>query len=223
MMNEYFNLIFKCFFFYFMIIFALRCMGKREIGELSIFDIVIYLVMSELLALSLTENSDSILKTLIPLITLSALQVIVAFLNMKFEGFRTLIDGKPVILIRNGLIDQQAMKKERYNIDDLMMQVRECSIGSIHEIAFGILETNGKLTLLKKNDCKVKYPFPLIQDGKLQREHLQMSGFDIHEIMHSMRQQGIADVADVFLCMATKSGFSFISKSNLAFSRTSTL
>ena len=121
MMNEYLNLIFKCFFFYFMIILALRCMGKREIGELSIFDIVIYLVMSELLALSLTENSDSILKTLIPLITLSALQVIVAFLIMKFEGFRSLIDGKPVILIRNGLIDQQAMKKERYNIDDLMM------------------------------------------------------------------------------------------------------
>ena len=104
-----------------------------------------------------------------------------------------------------------------------MMQVRECSIGSIHEIAFGILETNGKLTLLKKNDCKVKYPFPLIQDGKLQRDNLQMSGFDIQEIKNSMQQQGIEEINDVFLCIATKSGFSFIKKSNLAFSKNSVL
>ena len=217
-MSEYLNLIYKCIFFYFMIILALRCMGKREIGELSIFDIVIYLVMSELLALSLTENNDSIFKTLIPLITLSTLQVVVAFLIMKLEVFRTLIDGKPVILIQNGLINQYAMKKERYNIDDLMMQIREGSIGSIHEIAFAILETNGRLTLMKKSECKVKFPFPLIQDGKIQQDNLKMSGFDLQEVIQSMRQQGIEDVKDVFLCIAAKSGLSFIRKNGLAFS-----
>ena len=79
-MIDYLSLILKCILFYFIIIGALRIMGKREIGELSIFDIVIYLVMSELLALSLTEDSESIFKTLVPLITLSLLQIFVAYL-----------------------------------------------------------------------------------------------------------------------------------------------
>lgn len=214
-MMTYVNLIFKCIFFYFMIIFALRLMGKREVGELSIFDIVIYLVMSELLALSLTENKDSILKTLIPLITLACLQIIVAFSILKFEKFRHLIDGNPTILIKNGQINQIAMKKERYNIDDLMMQIRECSIGSIYEIAFAILETNGKLTIMKKTDCKVQYPFPLIQDGKLQKNNIQDGEFNLEDILQSMRKNGIESIEEVFLCLYTKQGFSFIKRSNV--------
>ncbi|MGN1343019.1 MAG: YetF domain-containing protein [Traorella sp.] len=214
-MNEYFELVIKCFFFYFIIISALRFMGKREIGELSIFDIVIYLVMSELLALSLSEKNESIFKTLVPLVTLSSLQIIVAYLIMKFEKFRTLIDGKPVILIHNGQINQNVMKKERYNIDDLMMQIRESNIGSIHEIAYAILETNGKLTLLKKTDCKVKYPFPLIQDGIIQKDALVASRVTLEDIFEAMKRNGINDIKEVFLCIYTKNGLSFIKKSNL--------
>lgn len=214
-MTEYLNLIFKCIFFYFMIIFALRLMGKREVGELSVFDIVIYLVMSELLALSLTENQGSIMRTLIPLVTLALLQILVAYINMRFESIRTLLDGKPTILIQNGLIDQKAMKKERYNLDDLMMQIRECDIGSISEIAFAILETNGKLTIMKKKDCKVKYPFPLIQDGILQKTNIQDGCFDVEDILKSMHQNGIEKVEDVFICLYTNQGYSFIRKNAL--------
>lgn len=217
-MNNYFSLIFKCIFFYFVIIIALRLMGKREIGELNIFDIVIYLVMSELLALSLTEDQDTIFKTLIPLITLSSLQIIVAQLNLKSEKIRTLMDGKPVILIHNGIIDQSAMKKERYNLDDLMMQVREFGVGSIHEIAYAILETNGRLSVLKLSDCKVKYPFPIIQDGILQKDAFQKSGCEMNQVVSAMKKNGIKKIEDVFLCVITKSGFSFIRKNARAFS-----
>ena len=212
-MINYFSLIFKCIFFYFMIIAALRFMGKREIGELSIFDIVIYLVMSELLALSLSDSQESLFKTLIPLITLSLLQIIVAFCIMKNEKFRNLIDGNPIILIENGIIKQQAMRKERYNIDDLMMQIRECNIGSIHEIAFAILETNGRLTILKNKDCKVKYPFPLIQDGHLHKKTCLECNVDIKELIQVMNKNDIDDIKQVFLCLYTKNGFSFIRKS----------
>lgn len=214
-MSEYINLVIRCIFFYFMIIVALRFMGKREIGELSIFDIVIYLVMSELLALSLTEEDKTIFHTLVPLITLALLQVTVAYLIMKFERFRHILDGEPVILIQNGLINQSAMKKERYNIDDLMMQIRECGIGSIHEIAFAVLETNGKLTLLKKNDCKVLYPFPLIQDGKIQNLAMKEGHFSYDDLLKAMKKNDIDDIKDVFLCLYTKNGFSFIMKNSL--------
>lgn len=212
-MIDYLSLILKCILFYFIIIAALRIMGKREIGELSIFDIVIYLVMSELLALSLTEDSESIFMTLVPLVTLSLLQILVAYIIMKSGKIRNLIDGKPVIIIENGIINQKDMKKERYNIDDLMMQIRECSIGSIHEIAFAILETNGRLTILKKNDCKVKYPFPLIQDGILMKNQCNACNVDINDLISSMNKEGIVSIKEVFLCLYTKNGFSFIKKS----------
>ena len=214
-MSEYINLVVRCIFFYFMIIVALRFMGKREIGELSIFDIVIYLVMSELLALSLTDDDKTIFHTLVPLITLAILQVTVAHLIMKYEKFRHLIDGEPVILVQNGLINQSTMKKERYNIDDLMMQIREFGIGSIHEIAFAILETNGKLTVLRKNDCKVLYPFPLIQDGQIQTQAMKEGHFSNDDLIQAMKKNDIDDIKDVFLCLYTKNGFSFIKKNSL--------
>ena len=214
-MSEYINLVVRCIFFYFMIIVALRFMGKREVGELSIFDIVIYLVMSELLALSLTDDDKTIFHTLVPLITLAILQVSVAHLIMKYEKFRHLIDGEPVILIQNGFIHQSAMKKERYNIDDLMMQIREFGIGSIHEIAFAVLETNGKLTVLKKNDCKVLFPFPLIQDGKIQKQAMKNAHFTNDDLIQAMKKNDIDDIKDVFLCLYTKQGFSFIKKNSL--------
>ena len=114
-MSEYFTLIWKCFFFYFVIIFALRLMGKREVGELSVFDIVIYLVMSELLALSITEADDSIFKALVPLFTLAFLQILLSQILLRFQKVRDFVDGKPVILIDHGVINQKAMRKERYS------------------------------------------------------------------------------------------------------------
>lgn len=214
-MEEYFLLIAKCIFFYFMIITALRIMGKREVGELSIFDIVIYLVMSELLALSLTESESSILKTLVPLVTLSILQILVSTLILKSTKFRYLIDGEPVILIRHGKIDQQAMRKERYNIDDLMLQLRSKGAGTPEEVAFAILETNGKLSVLKNSDNKMKYPIPLIQDGELDLSLLPYMNLTKEQVVHEMHRQGIEKIEDVFLCLYQKNGFYFLKQSSL--------
>ena len=214
-MEEYLLLIVKCFFFYFVIIAALRIMGKREIGELSIFDIVIYLVMSELLALSLNDGHATIMKSLVPLVTLAALQILVSKLIMKSTKFRSLIDGEPVILIYHGIIDQQAMRKERYNIDDLMLQLRNKEIGTPEEVAFAILETNGKLSVLKANDNKMKYPIPLIQDGELDVSLLALIHLKKEDIVKEMKRQQIEKIEDVFLCLYQKNGFYFLKKSIL--------
>ena len=214
-MEEYLLLIAKCFFFYFVIIVALRIMGKREIGELSIFDIVIYLVMSELLALSLNDGHATIMKSLVPLVTLAALQILVSKLIMKSTKFRSLIDGEPVILIYHGIIDQQAMRKERYNIDDLMLQLRNKEIGTPEEVAFAILETNGKLSVLKANDNKMKYPIPLIQDGELDVSLLALIHLKKEDIEKEMKRQQIEKIEDVFLCLYQKNGFYFLKKSIL--------
>ena len=124
-MAAYITLIFKCFLFYMVIIIALRIMGKREVGELSVFDIVIYLVMSELLALSISNPKESVFKSLVPIFTLAFLQIIISVILLKSKKLRDIFDGKAVIIIHDGQINQKTMKKERYSIDDLMSQIRD--------------------------------------------------------------------------------------------------
>lgn len=211
-MNTYFVLMGKCFVVYFVIIFALRVMGKREVGELSVFDIVIYLVMSELLALSITDADESILKSLVPIFTLAALQIMISWILLKSKKIRDVFDGKSVILIHNGHINQRAMKKERYNIDDLMSQIRSKDLCSPDEVAFAVLENSGDLSILAKNKCKVKHPDPLINDGIINKQALKDLGLDETWLKTQIAKEGVHEINDVFLCMYQKDGFYVIKK-----------
>lgn len=210
-MEEYITLIVKCCVCYFVIILALRVMGKREVGELSIFDIVIFLVMSELLAISI-ENNKSILMSLVPIATLAILQILISYVQLKNKKARDLIDGKSSIIIHNGHINQDVMRKERYTIDDLMQQLRDKDACTPDEVAFAILENSGTLTVLTKNKCKVKHPYPLISDGVIEQQVLS----DIHKdedwLKRALLQEGVEDVHDVFLCLYQKDGLFVIKK-----------
>lgn len=205
-MNEYFIIIGKCIFFYFVIIIALRMMGKREVGELSIFDIVIYLVMSELLALSIAEEDGTIMRSLVPICTLALLQMLVSYVLLKKKKVRDIMDGKPSIVIYNGKINQAIMYKERYNIDDMMAQIREKGCTSPDEIEYAILETSGVLSILKKTDCKVKYPNPLVNDGEINEDSLSDINKDKEWLMEELKKEGVEAYEDVFLCLYQKNG-----------------
>lgn len=146
----YWEIIIRCIFFYFVLIAALRFMGKREVGELSVFDIVIYLVMSELLALGVTEPKESLFKSLLPIATLALLQIVLSFILLKFQKLRILMEGRPVILIHNGNLNQQEMKRQRYNLDDLLAQLREKDCCCLNEVEFAVLENNGNLSVILK-------------------------------------------------------------------------
>lgn len=211
-MQEYFTLIYKCVVIYFVIIVAMRVMGKREVGELSIFDIVIYLVMSELLAISISEKDESILKSLIAIITLALMQIFVSWILLKSKKSRDIFDGKSVILIHNGHINQEVMRKERYNIDDLMTQLHEKNIGSPQEVEFAIMETNGTLTILEKKKCKVKHPGPLISDGIVNQAALTDLHLDEVWLQEALLKEGISSFQDVFLCLLQKDGLYVIKK-----------
>ncbi len=211
-MQEYFNLIYKCVIIYFVIILALRVMGKREVGELSIFDIVIYLVMSELLAISISEPNENIMKSLISITTLALLQIVVSWILLKSKKSRDLFDGKCAVLIHNGHINQNVMRKERYNIDDLLSQLHEKGIATPDVVEFAILESNGSLSVLEKSKCKVKHPGPLISDGMINQHVLQDLKLDEHWLKETLQKEGIEDIKDVFLCMIQKNGLYVIKK-----------
>lgn len=211
-MQEYFTLMLKCFIVYFVIIFALRIMGKREVGELSVFDIVIYLVMSELLAISITDAHENIMKSLVPIFTLAILQIIISWVLLKSKKIRDIFDGRSAILIHNGHINQSVMRRERYNIDDLMSQIRSKDLCSPDEVAFAILENNGSLSVLAKNKCKVKHPDPLINDGRINTHALKDLARDEEWLKRSIRKAGVERVEDVFLCMYQNNGLFVIRK-----------
>lgn len=208
MMEEfasYMELMVKCIIVYFVIIFALRLMGKREVGELSVFDVVIYLVMSELLAISITDTHSSIFRSLVPIAVLALMQIAISWILLKSKRIRDLFDGKAVILIRDGCIDQQMMRKERYSIDDLMSQLHGKDLSSPDEVAFAILENNGTLSILPKKSCRVRYPHPLISDGVIDMEVLRSIGKDQEWLTQQLGKQGTTAEA-VFLCLYQKDG-----------------
>lgn len=211
-MQEYIMLISKCFIVYFVIIFALRLMGKREVGELSVFDIVIYLVMSELLAISISNPQESIMKSLVPIFTLALLQIMISWILLRSRKLRKLFDGDPVILIHNGHINQKEMRRQRYSLEDLLAQIRSCDIASPEEVGFAVLENSGHLSIMPINKCKVKHPYALISDGFVNEHVLKDLNLDETWLKKELKRQGVDQVEDVFLCLVQKNGLFVIKK-----------
>lgn len=164
----------KTIFFYFFIILAYRIMGKREVAQLGITDLIVSILIAELVAISIENFNDTILNTVIPISLLVLLEVLLAFISIKSKKIRYFFDGKPSLIISNGQINYKEMVKLRYSLEDLLFQLRQNSIKSIEEVEYAFLESNGKLSIFPYNFLKLKssYPMPLIVDGKVQDDVL---------------------------------------------------
>lgn len=161
---KYFIVLYRSVFFYFIVTILYRIMGKREIGELSIMDFIVSLFIAELVAISIENYNTSIFMSLIPVLSLSLVQIGLSYLSIKSKKIRDIIDGNPSVIIENGKVNFKEMKRQRYNIEDLLMQLRDNSIKSISEIDYAVLETNGKLSIFQKDNSH-DYPLPLILNG----------------------------------------------------------
>ena len=168
-----FRIMFRTVFFYFIIIFAYKLMGKRELGELSLIDFVISTVLSQMIAISIENYKDPLIYTLVPLIILVLLQILLAIITLKNKKIRNFIDGKESLIINKGVLNIKEMIKQRYSLDDLLTQLRDKDIRSIDEVEYAILETGGKLSVFKKDDNNKKiFPLPLIVDGSIELDNL---------------------------------------------------
>lgn len=211
-MIEYLNLVARSFFFYFLIILYLRIMGKREVGELSVFDLVLYFLMTELLAISISSTDESMWKTILPVTTLAFMQIGLSWVLLKKKNYRDMIEGKPALLISHGRIRQKEMQKHRYTIDDLMYQIRDKDVGSVSEVEFAVLENSGVLSVLKKGQTPLNFPFPLISDGEIQMDMLYEAGVNQKWLRDKLVKLGYSDVKDIFLCLWEKGGLHVVLK-----------
>ena len=168
-----FRVFYRTIFFYIIVVISYKLMGKREVGELSVFDFIVSMLVSQLIAVSIENYKESILFVVIPLITLVILQIILSKLSLKSNKFRNFLDGKQSVIISKGKLNFSEMIKQRYNLDDLLLQLREKQIRSVEEVDYAILENNGKLSVFKKDDKDKKiFPLPIILDGIIQEDNL---------------------------------------------------
>lgn len=203
---EIFQIIYKIILCYFFILFCLKIMGKREIGEISAFDIVVFFIISELFSLSLNEPEHSILRSIIPVSIIVLLQLITALISLYVPKFRSLMEGKKSYLIYKGVIQQNEMKRQRYTIEDLMAQLRMKEIQTPQDVEYAILENNGELTIIKKDNCIMLSPDPLIMDGKINKTALARITKDEVWLVEELKKLGFIDVSKLFLVLYLKNG-----------------
>ena len=149
-------------------------MGKREIGELSIQDFVVSILMAELAAICIEKFKDPIGYTLFPIILLCILELIFGFVSLKNNKIKDIMEGKPVLIINKGKICYKEMIKQRYTMDDLLLELRNKEIKNIKDVEYAILENNGNLNIFQYDKLvdNEYYPFPLILDGVIQYDTL---------------------------------------------------
>ncbi len=166
---DYLLILLKTLFFYFAIVIFYRFMGKREVGELGIIDLIVSILIAELAAISIEKYDSSVFLMLLPIGVLVILQIVLAKLSLKSDKLRTMLDGDASVIIDNGKVNFKEMIKQRYNLEDLLTQLRARNVKSIEEVEYAILETSGKLSVFTKDaNNSGPYPLPLILDGKVQ-------------------------------------------------------
>ncbi|PYE49514.1 DUF421 domain-containing protein [Paenibacillus barcinonensis] len=235
--------VFRTILMYFLVYCAIRIMGKREIGKLSMFDLVVSIMLAEMAAFVIEDIKKPLSHGIAPMLTVIIMQIGMAYVGLKSRKLRLMIDGKPTVIISKGKLHRDEMKKQRYNLDDLLQQLREQNIDSIEDVDFALLETTGKLTVFPKDQSEgsgnasstlgsgkplsgqkgniklkgfpnIKYeglPVPLIMDGKVQDENLEMIEKTRFWLKNEIQQKGITDFKDVFICSIDHNGKLYIS------------
>lgn len=213
---ELLQVIFRTTFFYFFVLLCFRLMGKREIGQLGVIDLIVSILIAELIAISIENIKDSIFLTIIPIILLVLLEISLAFISVKSRNIRTFFDGKPSLIICNGKINYNEMVKQRYSMDNLLLSLRQKEIKDIDDVEYAFLEPNGKLSIFKYNFLKTPsaYPMPLILDGSIQKKALKYIHKNLSWLEKVLDSKNLKP-EDVFYCFYKKKKLYIIKRNDL--------
>jgi uncharacterized membrane protein YcaP (DUF421 family) len=199
-MSELTMMIVRTIFLYLLILIIFRLMGKREIGELSVFDLVVNIMIAEMAVMAIEESTTIMLNSVASMIFLMIIQITMARLSLKSKKFRDFVDGSPTIIINQGKIDEKAMRQQRYNFDDLLQQLREKDIRNIADVEFAILEPSGKLSVFEKEKMEDDITLPLIIDGKIQMDHLRRIKQTELWVKQQLKKRGYPDIKKISFC-----------------------
>lgn len=210
--------------FYFLVTLAVRLMGKRQIGELQPTELVVTILVSELAAIPMQDVSVPIMTGIITIFGLVVLEILVSVLEMKSKWVRQLLSGKPVLVVSGGEIDQKALRKLRFTVDDFLEELRQVDVFRLDEIAYAIVETNGKISVIKKPQYQqataemlgqapedTGLPTAVIVDGKLKSETLSRFRLTPKKVDSILKKQKLS-VEDVFIMQVDNQSQTIIRK-----------
>lgn len=203
---------------YIVIILAIRIMGKRQIGELQTSELVVTLLISDIAAIPMQNTEQSLLSGIVPILILIVCEIIISLLMLKRAGFRRIICGKPIVIISDGKINQSEMHRLRMSTEDLSEELRQQGIFNIEDVGFAIVETNGKLSVLKKPEKDIPTAEELgiktndkglevvvISDGEISKCSLKICGLSRDWLFDTLKKEN-TELNDVFLMIANGQG-----------------
>ena len=205
---------------YFLIMLVLRLMGKRQIGQLEPSELVLTMMISDLAAVPMQDFGLPLFAGLIPILTLVALSLLISQLSLRHLRFRALFCGTPAILIQEGRVQQEVMRKNRYTLDELLEELREQGYSDLSQIKYAILENSGQLSILPWTRCApltpaqlgmeveedMTLPQMLIVDGTVVKEGLAKCGKDTAWLQQVLTKKGLSSPTQVFLLTVDEGG-----------------
>ncbi len=178
---------FRAIVLYILVLIVMRLMGKREIGQLQPFELAIAIMIADLASIPMTDTGVPISNGIVPILGLLIMHLLISIINLKSMKAREIICGKPRILIYRGKIDEQALKKERFTINELQERLRDKNIVNVFDVEYAILETNGQISVIEKPNKRSIIPedigitpeyeglsYDLIIDGKVMTDNLKI-------------------------------------------------
>lgn len=209
---------------YLVLIFVVRLMGKRQLGEMEPAEFVVAMLIADLASIPMQDSGIPLLSGLIPILTVLGIQLLLAFASLKWVGFRRLLCGKPVILIGEGKIQERNLRRARITLDELAEHLREKDVLDLGQVQYAILETNGQISVfpfpqhqppsakeLGLSPGALHLPITIISDGKLQKDNLRLTGRNRKWLEDTLRQQGCKE-KEVLLFTVDRAGNIYLAK-----------
>ena len=210
---------------YILIIAGVRLMGKRQVGELEPSELVLSLIIADLASVPMQDYGIPLLTGVVPILTLLSMTMILSVLTMKSVRFRALMCGRPSVVIREGMVDQGEMRKNRLTIDELLEELRVQGYTDLAAVKYAVLETNGQMSVLPyanqkpptARDLKVPVeeggmPRVVVSDGRLLEHNLKALGHDRPWLDRQLSQRGCKDIGQVFLLLVDEAGAIYLAK-----------
>ncbi len=224
---EHLDILFRSVIAFAVLLLFTRLMGRKQLSQITFFDYIVGITIGSIAASMAVDESIPVIDGVIALVVWCVLPIIIGIIALKSIKFRTFIDGAPKIVIQNGVILNRNMKKEKYNIGDLLMQLRDKDIFDIREVEFAVLEPNGTLSVLKKSenqsptkqDLNINTEYmglmtELIIDGDILTKHLQSIGKDKAWLVKELSKLNITETKNIIFCGLLSDGKLYVSQRN---------
>lgn len=217
------QLFWKTTFVYALLLLLMRLIGKRQLGDLELGELIVTILISEMAAVPLSDPDSPLLPGLVPVFTLVALEYLFSRVVLRNVKLRALLCGRPSMLVVRGHIDQTQMRKNRITPDELMAALRRHSVSDLQEVEYAILETDGTVNVILQPDCRPVtagqmkmhppdpgYPLIIVNSGRILKDNLRLLGRDERWLDKQLKAQGLKSAKDVFLMTGDKNDGVFI-------------